>query len=291
METLSNPYHYEKAFWPEPMKLDNLSLIQLGMTHSHQCYTVFPHVHGNCFELTHAMDGKGVIFTNGIEIPIRAGETYLSFPGDIHGITSDREEPLKFAFFAFRLESGELSEIFEQIIRLHNDPSKRIFIHQGIENLISNGISELILDDPYSHRLLSSIANQLVCYIIREFAGDRRNTKLRVGTPQELCYQMMNYINTHIYGMTNLTELSDYCGYSYSYLSDVFRKTTGETLADYHTERRMEVSVMLMQQNQYSVSQIAQMLQYSSIYSFSRSFKKHFGLSPTQYRKQRLPIT
>ena len=41
----------------------------------------------------------------------------------------------------------------------------------------------------------------------------------------------------------------------------------------------------LIRENNYSISQISDMLGYSSIHIFSRAFKKAVGLSPTAYRK------
>ena len=46
---------------------------------------------------------------------------------------------------------------------------------------------------------------------------------------------------------------------------------------------RMHAAAMLLKENELSVGRIAQLLKYSSIYTFSRAFKSHFGVSPSQY--------
>ena len=86
--------------------------------------------------------------------------------------------------------------------------------------------------------------------------------------------------------MDNLNVLSKYFGYSYGYLSELFSKTTGEKLIDYYTTRRLEAATLLLKEDQLNIIEIAELLKYSSIYSFSRAFKNRFGISPNLYKKQ-----
>ena len=106
-----------------------------------------------------------------------------------------------------------------------------------------------------------------------------------VTEPEALCYRLMNYVDTHIYTMTGLGELAEETNYNYSYLSSLFRKTTSGTLTDYYRRRRLETARLLILENELSISHVAELLHYSSIYTFSRAFKDEYGLSPAQYRK------
>ena len=98
----------------------------------------------------------------------------------------------------------------------------------------------------------------------------------------------MNYIGTHIYILEGLNELAGHFGYSYSYLSALFSKTTGDTLMNYYSMRRLDAAVMLLKEGKLSVSEIAELLKYSSIYTFSRAFKNRFGISPAEFRKKEI---
>lgn len=283
---LQRKFHFERCFIADPLKIGNMYLVQIGRTHCTENYVIGEHPHRNWFEITYILDGEGEIVTNGISSPVKAGEMYLSFPGDIHSILTDKMDPLKFNFLSFYPEDRALLKTLEEIMILSSDPKKRIFTDKNIENLIDNSLSEVILNDRYSADMLNFALNQIVRYMIRAFAADSRDAKLKAGSSQELCYQMMNYVSTHIYVMDSLDTLAGYFGYSYSYLSGVFHKTTGETLMSYYTLRRLESAAMLIKENNLSVGEIAELLKYSSIYSFSRAFKNHFGKSPTEYKKQ-----
>lgn len=283
---LARKFHIEKYYLSDPLKLDNTYLLQIGRTHCTKDTMIEPHIHRNWFELTQIFDGKGYIVTNGVSVPIKAGEIYLSFPGDIHAIDTDKENPLKFNFLSIWPNDEKLLDVFEKIMLYYSDPTKRIFVDKDIEYLIGNSISEIILDDEYSSDIMIAALNQIMRYIIRDFMGNKGNAKFNVDSTNELCYQIMNYISSHIYVMDGLGMLSEYFGYSYSYLSDIFHKTTGETLMNYYTLKRLNTASMLLKENSLSVGEIAELLKYSSIYTFSRAFKNYFGMSPTEYSKK-----
>jgi len=277
-------FHVEKNYMAVPLDLGELRLVQIGRTHCSRDYTVNPHIHGNWFELTHVIDGRGEIITNGISVPVKTGDIYLSFPGDIHAIRTDREAPLKFHFLSLWPQDPAVLAHLETIMLMRNDPAKRCFWDENVEYLISSCIAELFTDDAYSKEILCSALYQILHYVIRALAGAQKPQRLAVNLAQELCYQLMNYINTHIYVLDSLEDLSRVAGYSYSYLSDLFRKTTGDTLTSYYTKRRMDVAAMLLKEDGLTIGEVGERLRYSSIYAFSRAFRNHFGVSPSQYR-------
>ena len=103
--------------------------------------------------------------------------------------------------------------------------------------------------------------------------------------PETFCYQIMHYIDTHIYTLRNLEEVAEYMKYNYSYLSAQFKKTTGSTLSTYHQQKRLATAEGLMQNSALTITQIAEKLNYSSLYAFSRAFKTAYGISPREYLK------
>ncbi len=285
-DTLKRKFHVERSYILDPRKYGDIFLLQVGRSHSTKDYSVSKHIHRNWFELTHVVEGKGYVITNGTVSPIKAGEIYLSFPGDIHAIKTDENYPMKFNFLSFWPDDNEILLMFEQIMLFCSDPSLRIFVDRDVEYLIGNTLSEALSEDEHSSCILSHALSQMIRYIIRSFSGAKKNRKLSIDSSRELCYQMMNYISTHIYSMNGLTDLAEHFGYSYSYLSDFFHKTAGDTLINYYTQRRLDAAAMLLREDHLSVSEIAELLKYSSIYSFSRAFKNRFGISPSKYKKQ-----
>ena len=54
---------------------------------------------------------------------------------------------------------------------------------------------------------------------------------------------------------------------------------------EYYSILKTKEAKKLIREKTYSISQISEMLGYSSIHIFSRAFKKSVGISPTDYGK------
>ena len=97
-------------------------------------------------------------------------------------------------------------------------------------------------------------------------------------------YAIIRYIETHLFMLHNLTDMAEELGYSYNYLSHLFRRKTGMTIQAYVTQKKIEQSTVLLADEQYSVTEIAAMLNYDCIQSFSKAFHRAMNMSPTAYR-------
>ena len=279
-------YHLDRAYLNEPMRYGTISLIQIGRLHCTPHTTVETHPHLNWFELTIITDGKGVVGTNGDSVSVQSGDIHLSFPGDFHQIAADPEDPLKCDFLSFWPEDPALLEELETAARRLYPAKLRLFSDERIAWQVSNAISELNSPASHSELILQSAFLQIVLMLLDDL---ERNTDLSaksmIGRPEELCFQMMYYIDTHLYAMRSLHEVTDSLGYSYSYLSNLFRQTTGGTLESYYRARRMEAARLLIQEARMKIGEIAELLHYSSIYTFSRAVREQFGVPPSDLRK------
>ena len=84
--------------------------------------------------------------------------------------------------------------------------------------------------------------------------------------------------------MKNLSELCDATNYSYGYLSTLFKNTTSQNLYDFYKERRINAACLLLKESKLSVTEISEVLGYSSLFAFSKAFKKQMNLSPKKYK-------
>lgn len=286
-ESTQSYYHLDRHYMTHPLCFGSFRLFQIGRLYCTPQTVIGEHAHINWFELTIATAGHGTVYTNGIGIPIERGDIYLSFPCDFHAITPDPSDPLKYDFFAFGCEDPAFSQELEQIVQTHMSADRRLFRDEQVSALIGNALVEIHTEQRYAEELLCALFTQLVIRLIRNFSEGVPD-ELRASTSEAdaLCYRLMNYIDTHIYTITELCELAEVTNYNYSYLSSLFRKVTSGTLSDYYRNRRLETARLLILENQMNISQIAELLHYSSIYTFSRAFKDQYHLSPEQYRKK-----
>ncbi len=285
---MENYYHLDKAYMQNPLPLGNVSLVQIGRLFCKASAVIDKHVHLDWFELTIVIDGEGIIRTNGKDIPVKAGDIHLSFPADLHEIVSSAHNPLKYDFFSFSTEKESFKTELESLMSEFTDVQARVFSDERIKTLVGNGIAEFCEEDgEYSKELLSGIFTQIIVYLIRDFKEKEKPMKQSTGNQSDaLCYQTMHYIDTHVFSLKSLLDLTQTFNYNYSYLSALFKKTTGRTLLEYFQNAKLKKAKSLLLEDKLTVSEIAELLNYSSVYAFSKAFKKKYAVSPTGIRKK-----
>jgi two-component system response regulator YesN len=93
------------------------------------------------------------------------------------------------------------------------------------------------------------------------------------------------YISKH-YSDSNIT-VNTLCNYLYispTYFSFIFKRETKITFINYLTQIRMDASKDLIKTTKMKSFEIAFKVGYSEPNYFSYCFKKHFGISPSEYR-------
>lgn len=93
------------------------------------------------------------------------------------------------------------------------------------------------------------------------------------------------YIEAHLAENFGVEELASYVYLNRSYFSREFKNATGETVADYIMNRRMERAIALLKEGTYSTEKIARAVGYSDVKYFQRVFKKCTGYTVREYRK------
>ncbi len=285
---LDTAYHLNLFYLRDRPTYGSTSLVQIGRMFCKPKTLIDTHFHTGWFELTIVTAGKGVITTNDVTQNVKQGDIYLSFPRDLHKIETDPNDPLKYDFFSFTSEDPEINAALDEITKLYYMPEKRIFTDNRINSLVANAINEFGTETFGKDAVLKAIFDQILIYLVRDFRGIAPvNAFVNVKDSEAFCYKVMNYIDTHLYSIKSLNEVSDAFGYSFGYLSTLFKKTTSRTLSQYYTEKRAQSAKLLVEERCMKISQIAEMMGYSSVYAFSKAFKQWFGCPPREYLKNK----
>ena len=79
-------------------------------------------------------------------------------------------------------------------------------------------------------------------------------------------------------------EIATAVGYSTNYFVELYKSISYISPIKYHEKLRMEKAKNLLLSTSLSVSEISEMLGFNNLYAFSRSFKRMFGLSPSEFK-------
>ncbi|TAN64931.1 AraC family transcriptional regulator, partial [Paraclostridium sordellii 8483] len=100
-----------------------------------------------------------------------------------------------------------------------------------------------------------------------------------------LLNKILNFIDLNI---TNKIFVDTIClefNISPTTLHSLFKKNVGTTVKNYINKVKLNKSKDLINKSEYTFSEIADYLAFSSIHYFSKKFKSEFGISPTEYAK------
>jgi len=105
---------------------------------------------------------------------------------------------------------------------------------------------------------------------------------------RDLADRAISYIGAHLSENLSLDSLAEMFGYSPGYFSRAFRRQTGLSPYQFITRSRLDYAGHLLDSTTLPVQEVAERAGFHDASGFCAAFKKHFGLTPTQYKKRPL---
>ena len=99
------------------------------------------------------------------------------------------------------------------------------------------------------------------------------------------------YIDANLSGDLSLPHIAAVVGVSSGYLSTLFHRETGYTLAEYINSQRMKAAQQLLRSTRLQVQTIAQLVGFADSNYFGKQFKRFYGATPLQYRREQFNPT
>lgn len=122
-----------------------------------------------------------------------------------------------------------------------------------------------------------SILTEILTLLFHYKKDDKYNYSNMRKVDSVITYMTENYERN-----ITLQELAAYAQISSSYLGNIFKKITGKSTIDYLIGIRINRAKSLVRDG-FTVSETSRLVGFSDIFYFSRSFKKHEGVSPSKY--------
>lgn len=99
-------------------------------------------------------------------------------------------------------------------------------------------------------------------------------------------FRALQFIKSHTNRPIGVQDVLDEVKKSRSVFMEQFKKETGETIGRYITKAKLEEAKLLLAYSDKSLPAISNTLYFSSQSYFQNLFKKQYGLTPLEYRKQ-----
>ncbi len=97
--------------------------------------------------------------------------------------------------------------------------------------------------------------------------------------------KLIPYIRENINNPFTISDLAKYAALNPQYMMRLFKKTTGKSIVEYVTERKMEIAKELLTKTQWTNEIISEKVGYVSANYFIKLFKKQYGMTPREFRK------
>lgn len=110
------------------------------------------------------------------------------------------------------------------------------------------------------------------------------NGKPKPHTSERRIDRALRYIEAHIDAPIDLVRLADEACVSKDHFIRIFRKSTGETPAQYITRKKLEQAELWLVTTDMPVKNIATALGYEDTSYFVRLFRNKIGITPQKYR-------
>lgn len=130
----------------------------------------------------------------------------------------------------------------------------------------------------HSPAMMKVKINEILHQIMIESGSNKKRTI-------HLVHKAKRYMRAHLDGDVSLQAISDHLYLHPTTLTRLFKSETGKSIGDYLLVLRMEKAALLLQDNDLKVLDIARRLGYQSTSYFIQVFKRRFGVTPVEYRR------
>ena len=249
------------------------------------------------WEFQYAALGSAIIYTKNEFYELRQGQMTFFRPNKFHLLYGNGQRPAEIWIFSFRCDSPVM-EKFDQLL-VQVQPECR----QLMERILSESQRNFdIVSHPADGRILRRRPNtafgyeqliknrieELILLLFRSEFANRQMLSHDAVTPHwqpdSLAEEIRLYLQSHTHSTLSLAQIAQLFRVSVTYVKRIYREVYGTSImADFH---RMKIrgAKQALASTELSVQEIATLFDFKNIYYFSSFFKKHTGMTPTQYR-------
>jgi AraC-like DNA-binding protein len=271
-----------------PIRCHNTFVNQKG-----QIYSSHWHEH---LEFHYYIKGEAVVYCNSTPIQSKAGDLVVINSNELHRGESLSDELHYICIIVGvshlhspiidRVETKYITPIEKNLIMFNNKLSGNQKISAIVNNIAEEYNSkqvgfELEIKSNIYH-LLALLMRNHVKRVISQNEYQMRVKKLERFSP------LFRHIDENYADVLTISMLSRMVNLSSFHFCRLFKNISGKTLSEYVNGVRISKAEKLLLESNYSIGEVASLCGYNDINYFSRVFKQHRNLSPSQFKNDTL---
>lgn len=243
------------------------------------------------WEFVYIDSGSASVIADGRRFDMKQGDAYFHKPNEFHTIKTDD----KFAnsvIISFDCVSPAMHGFENCRVNLDRDEKALLAkIVDEASKCFSDKLGDVYLkkltrakDQPFGgEQLIRLYVEQLLISLTRRRESPPERESKEIRSTEELTEKIKRQLEEHVYDTISLDEIAANAFFSKTYVKAVFKKNTGTTIMQYFTRLKIDEAKKLISMNKYTFTEIAYKLGYSSLYYFSRQFKKCTTMTLSEY--------
>lgn len=249
------------------------------------------------WEFVYVDKGEVNVFTDSNRFELSQGDIVFYKPNEFHSGHSRNGGALNLIIISFECTAPCMDFFEGKSFRL--EESERMILSQlvreGLEAFNPPIDSPLIRyprrreDAPFGcEHLIKNYLEILLIRLIRKGVPVRPDRPPTVGAENkdsELITQMIAFMNEHLTQELALEHFCSRFSMGRTALKTKFRAKTGVGVMEYYNKLKIERAKLLMREEEFNFTEIAEQLGYSGVHYFSRQFKRVTDMTPTEYAR------
>lgn len=278
-------------------KISNLLNIQKIVTIHYQALEknyVFPEEKHDFWEINYVDKEDVYIGMDGQKIELKQGEILFIKPNQPHFTESGNKEPNLF-IISFSCRSESMNFFKEKKLTV---PENYRYLLQNIMSEAENtfqlpdfnpNLNGLVLrENPNlgGEQIIKNSLEAFLIYLLRSAQNKESSQDFfvsKIADSSELEDEIVRILTSKIYGKFKLSDLSEALHYGSTRLCTFFKEKTGMSIYQTYLKLKIDEAKKLIRKNK-SFADIADLLCFDSISTFTFVFKKHVGMTPSEYR-------
>jgi len=247
------------------------------------------------WELMYIDSGNAVIVSNGKKIKLKQGEAFLHAPNSSHTIYTNNEFANS-AIISFECKSQDLFSLsgsilsfseFDKLLLNKLINEAKLSFSDKLNDLYLKKMSKKSVTPFACEQLIKNCIELLLISQLRTKENLPQTDKISSISPvsDKIVESILQILQEKLEQSTNvnLEEISLELKFSKSHIKTQFKKVMGVSILQYFIGLKMDKAKKLLSQQKYTISEISDILGFSSVYYFSRQFKLFTNMSPTKY--------